>query len=39
MKKILDWFFGSFFRSIGRIVAYLLIGYIVVYLLQLGGII
>lgn len=34
MNKILNWTFGSIFRTIGRIVAYILIGALLVFLAQ-----
>ena len=36
MKKIFDWTIGSFFRSIGRIIAYLVIGGVIGLLLYNG---
>lgn len=32
IKKVLNWVFGSFFRSIGRIIAYLTIGGLIFYI-------
>lgn len=32
MKQIFNWTLGSFFRSIGRICAYLLIGFLIFYI-------
>lgn len=34
MKKIFDWTAGSFFRTIGRVIAFSLIGYLIAMLLQ-----
>lgn len=37
MKTIFNWTIGSFFRSIGRIFAYITIGCIIAYLLNISG--
>ena len=37
MKKVFDWTVGSFFRTIGRIIAFIVIGYLVATLLSLNG--
>lgn len=34
MKRISNWFFGSFFRTLGRILVYIFIGYIISLLLK-----
>ena len=37
MKKVFDWTVGSFFRTIGRIIAFIVIGYLVATLLSHNG--
>ena len=37
MKQIFNWTIGSFFRSIGRIVAYVVIGGFIAYMVNRGG--
>lgn len=37
MKKVFDWTVGSFFRTIGRIIAFIVIGYLVATLLSNNG--
>lgn len=37
MKKIINWTFGGFFRTIGRTLAFLLLGGLLFYLLQISG--
>ena len=38
MKKIFDWTVGSFFRTFGRIIAFIVIGGIIVILAEKSGI-
>lgn len=33
MKKIINWIFGSFFRQLGRVLAFILVGYLIASLL------
>lgn len=33
MRKISNWIFGSLFRTIGRVIAYILIGLIIAYVI------
>lgn len=37
MNKISNWLFGSFFRTIGRVIAFSLIGYLIAYFVQSNG--
>lgn len=39
MRKVCDWVFGSFFRTIGRVLVFILIGVIISRLVDIGGLI